>query len=96
MANLLLWPGLGTVTAGRRVGYAQMAMSLAGFGLTCFWVIWIARRWIASQEIPENLGPYLWTCLSGLTLFAIAWTWALASSFFLVMNARRPAKPPRL
>ena len=66
LANLLLWPGLGTVAAGRRwVGYAQMATSLMGFGLTCFWVVWITHRWIVSQQPPEDLGPHFWTCLAG-------------------------------
>jgi len=34
LANVIALPGLGSIIAGKRVGYAQALLALAGFGLT--------------------------------------------------------------
>ena len=86
-SNLLVLPGLGSVTAGRRIGYAQMGVALVGFGLTGIWFVWFMIQWIHSEEMPTVFGPYFWTCCLGVTLSALAWSWALASSIGILKDA---------
>ena len=40
IVNQLAFPGLGTLMMGRRVGYAQAAVMLAGFFLTMGYLLW--------------------------------------------------------
>ncbi len=87
VSNLLVLPGLGSVTAGRRIGYAQMATALVGFGLTALWVFWYLLQVIESGDLPPMGGAHLWTCVLGITLFALAWSWALASSIGILRAA---------
>ena len=86
-SNLLVLPGLGSVTAGRRIGYAQMGVAMVGFGLTGFWFIRLMIQWIHTGEMPSLFGPYFWTGCLGVILFALAWSWALASSIGILMAA---------
>ena len=86
-SNLLVLPGLGSVTAGRRIGYAQMGLALAGFGLTGFWFVGLMIEWVHSGEMPLVFGPHFWTGCLGVTLFALAWSWALASSIGILRTA---------
>jgi len=102
--NQLAFPGLGTILAGRRVGYFQAAIMIASFSLTMGFMLWFficALRALAAQDashLAEQWRPYAWAGKSGLALFLIAWGWALASSISMVRAAirTRPPDPPRL
>ena len=85
VANLFVLPGLGSITAGRKVGYLQAALALAGFGLSCYWVFWVVSRWVNTETMPDELGPYFKLCLAGIGLFILAWCWALASSIQILL-----------
>ena len=94
LANLLVLPGLGSVTVGRRSGYAQAALALTGVGLTLFWCGWVVIQWKRSGQLPETVGPYFWTALAGIGLFALAWSWALVSSIRLLLSSHQ--HPPEM
>jgi len=87
-ANLLALPGLGSVAAGRRAGYAQMALALVGFGLTLLWVGGLAWRWAKFGEPPRMGGWRFWAGLGGIAAFAAAWAWALGTSLELLRQSR--------
>jgi hypothetical protein len=92
LINQLAFPGLGTILAGRRIGYAQATLMVAGFILTMAFLIWYlvcAGRYAVNptwseQEFTSRYRPYLWSLYWGLALCAFAWVWALISSVQLL------------
>ncbi len=101
-ANLVV-PGTGTLAGGRRSGYAQGVLALAGTGLTLVFGVrflaWYAANYARLQQ--EDLDPFavlgeIWLAvrwaLLGMALFALAWLWALGSSLLLLREARRAEK----
>src|SRR6185295_12947044 len=75
VVNQLAFPGLGTIMAGRRIGFPQAAVMLLGFFLAVgfmAWFIFCALRGIsvASSEDQFHAGyrPYLWAGGTGLAL----------------------------
>ena len=87
-------PGLGTLAAGRRVGYAQLTVALSGFALSLLGLGWILLDAWREGEMPKEFRPSLWVGLVGVALFAISWSWALDTSLDLLRAARKPPRPP--
>jgi len=104
-ANLAL-PGSGSLAAGRKIGYPQSALSVAGLGLTLVFglrfIIWGISNWSRLQAMDNDpLGKWLelwhevrWALL-GIGLFALALLWALSTSLSLLQKAK-PPRPPKL
>ncbi len=98
IVNQLAFPGLGTLMMGRRVGYAQAAIMLAGFFLTMAFLLWYlvcAGRYATNPGWDEArfvslYRPYKWSLHWGLGLCAVAWVWALFSSLDMLRTSRRP------
>src|SRR5882672_728891 len=96
IVNQLAFPGLGTLMMGRRVGYAQAAIMLAGFTLAMGFLLWYllcAGRYAVNPSWDEThftslYRPYKWSLYWGLGLCAVAWVWALLSSIAMVRAAR--------
>jgi hypothetical protein len=86
--NLLMLPGLGTLIAGRRSGWAQLILGLIGFGLNFGWAVWFFAVLLRSEQLPENLTAHIWVALSGVAIFLIGWLWALVSSLQISREAR--------
>src|SRR6185503_9296138 len=94
--NQLAFPGLGTLMMGRRVGYAQATIMLAGFCLSMGFLLWYlvcAGRYAVNPDWEEAkffslYRPYKWALYWGLGLCAAAWIWALFSSIAMVRAAR--------
>jgi hypothetical protein len=95
--NQLAFPGLGTLMMGRRIGYAQATIMVAGFVLTMAFLVWYlicAGRYAANPSWDEAqftslYRPYQWALSWGLGLCAVAWIWALFSSIAM-LRASRP------
>jgi hypothetical protein len=85
-------PGLGTIAAGRKLGYLQAVMGLGGFVLSLIGFIGLLREWAAAGEMPEHVTPSLWVGLLGIALWGSGWLWALASSMKLHREAREAGK----
>ena len=96
IVNQLAFPGLGTLMMGRRAGYAQAAIMLAGFSLTMAYLLWYlvcAGRYAVTPSWDEAhftslYRPYKWALQWGLGLCAVAWFWALFSSIAMLRAAR--------
>ncbi len=93
ITNLAALPGLGSLAAGRRIGYAQAAVALAGFGLSLLWMGLFIRDWRAQGELPIGWRPTLWVGITGIGLFGAGWLWALVTSRSLLREARRTEVP---
>lgn len=111
MANVG-FPGLGSLMARRRVGYAQVTLTLIGFGLGLvaglWFIVWSLVNW--SRYHNPDTDPFvalhdLWQVvrwpLLGIGLFAVSWFWALATSISLWRRATPGetsggSTPPRL
>ena len=86
--NLLVLPGLGSILAGRLVGWLQAPLALTGFVLTNVWVVLFAVAWFQTGEIPQNGGPHIWLGLLGVTLFAVTWVWSLITGLSMLRKSR--------
>src|ERR1041385_5349910 len=88
--NLAL-PGFGSLAAGRRVGYLQVALMITGMALTMIlgvrFVLWTLTNWsrlhdpMADQvaALGEMWLAVRWALL-GIGIFGLGWLWALATS----------------
>jgi hypothetical protein len=103
-ANLAM-PGSGTLVAGRRRGYVQGLLALAGMGLTTVFGLrffaWYFANYARLQEEladPVATAGEIWIAvrwaLLGMALFALGWLWALGSSLILLRDARRAGSGP--
>ena len=107
-ANLAV-PGLGSVIAGRKVGFVQLAIYFSGFALTLIFglrFVWSAlSHW--SAFYAEFNGPAadpiiamsdLWHhtrwAFLGIVLFAISWLWAFSTSRTVLAEAKKDANQP--
>jgi hypothetical protein len=107
-ANLAL-PGAGSLAAGQKVGYAQMALSFIGLGVSVVagipMIEWGVANWSRIMQPSPSDDPFgqmlelwqhaLWP-LIGLGIFLTAFLWAAATGWRLVANAPKDAVPPRI
>lgn len=99
--NQLAFPGLGTILAGRRIGYLQAGLMLGGFILATgfmLWYIFCALSYAANAHWTEatfrsQYEPFKWTFYVGLILCGLAWAGAMISSLSLLRAARTAAEP---
>ena len=89
VSNLAVLPGLGSVIAGRRCGYAQAALALVGMTMSLVWIWFILVQWHRTGDYPFDGGPYMKMGLSGFGLFVCGWIWAFFTSLSLLREAKR-------
>ncbi len=104
LTSNLAAPGSGTLFAGRRAGYAQLALAAIGLALTLIGGLgtlrWFAReypRWQqASTDTTEKLQElwlnFRWPLL-GMMLFLAGFLWALFSSVQIVLASTKQPSP---
>jgi hypothetical protein len=91
MINQLAFPGLGTILAGRGIGYAQAAIMVVGFLLVMgYLVLYLGASYRYLQtpawtqtDFEAHYRPYLWALYDGTGLCLVAWFWSLRSSLAL-------------
>jgi len=88
-ANLLAAPGLGSLMAKRRAGWPQILMSVLGAILIISGMVTLTMHWIAVQQLPADMGDYLWL-LMGIVLFGTAWLWSLLTSLSILRQTKQP------
>jgi hypothetical protein len=107
--NLTL-PGFGSLLAGRAIGYAQIAIAIAGFAITTIFgvrfIIWYFANYTRITQAQDDVGGNLYSvwlevrwALLGMALFAVAWLWALGTSLLIVAESRSgegPGVPPKI
>ena len=67
--NQAAFPGLGTILSGRRIGYAQATIMLAGFFMTMAFMLYYltcATRYATTAtwteaEFSSKYKPYIWS-----------------------------------
>ena len=94
-------PGLGSVVGGRKIGYLQMIVCFIGQGISLVFgvrfIYWGLAHWseIYNPNAEDPLAPLreMWPQLRlpllGMFLFAVAWFWALLTSYRLLDEAKR-------
>jgi len=91
-------PGSGSLVAGRRSGYGQLAFAVAGlilsliFGLKAiFWYLANWTRLQGSSTDPISALGELWQASKwaflGMGIFLVGWLWALATSLNILHTA---------
>lgn len=108
-SNLAL-PGSGSLLAGRRSGYPQLALAMAGllvitiFGLR--FILWALANW-SRLHAPEadpvesllEIWLHLRLALLGFGIALIAWIWTLLTGLSILASAPKAdnsSAPPRL
>jgi len=100
-------PGFGSLLAGRKAGYPQVALCMLGLALTTIFGIrffaWYFSHRAQLEQLEAEPDRYLleiwmpvrWALL-GMGVFAVAWLWSLATSLAILREARRhePRQPP--
>ena len=93
--NLLVLPGLGSFLVRRRVaGVMQAAVALVGAGLSLWWLILLARQRMEEGAFPLEGGDALGIGVLGVTVFAAAWAWSLATGLAVIRGTRTTSAPP--
>lgn len=87
-ANLLLWPGLGTILARRKSGLVQMGLSGGGLAMAMVGLVGFYSRWVSTTDFPGWRDRYLLAFLTGIGVFTMVWLWALVSSVQIIRSAR--------
>jgi hypothetical protein len=100
--NALGFPGLGTIMAGRAIGYVQAALMCLGFFLFVGFMMLYLTSSVGSlnrfmltgvtEDPTIHYEPWLWVLWLGLALSFLAWTWSIISS--LVILRQTPPEPP--
>jgi hypothetical protein len=93
------FPGCGSLMAGRKIGYAQVTLTLLGFALTTWFgtrfCAWGWRHWpelITPGDDPVGKLLNVWQAsrwaLAGMAFFGGAWLWALTTSMSVLRQTR--------
>ena len=108
LTSNVAFAGVGSLAAGRRSGYAQLAMVVVGMGLTLAYfprfVIWYrtngAQVFGPEVDPAESLREF-WLALRptflAMSLYALGWLWGVATGLAIVREAKEAerAGPPR-
>lgn len=102
VANQLALPGLGTVLAGRKIGYVQLLLSAIGLTLTSAFIAWSVPNmgdWLNvpqdDQQILANFEkwkPWLAVAFAGIAIVAVSWIWALFSSRSILNDSAKSTR----
>ena len=105
LVSNLAMPGAGSLAAGRCIGYLQMALALAGLGISSVTTVRFVSWYF--NHLPEVREPDMETVFAilrelrgpalGLAIFTAGWLWALVTSWQILRSARRETRrPPKL
>ena len=86
LINLLATPGLGSLWARRYfAGSLQLILGLAGFCLTCGWILKAVYNSVQMDSAPAPVPNWIWQW--GTILFSASWVWSLVTSVSLWSEA---------
>jgi len=95
LVNLLVFPGLGSLRAGRWVaGLGQLVLVLSGTAMGLIWFFKELSQYYGlmfGDEKPKAVG---WIGEIGAVLFVISWAWAGVTSISLFRDASKASTPP--
>ena len=104
-ANLFGVPGLGSLAAGRQVGYFQMLLSVGGLAITgafgIRFLLWYLSNSAQINQVDDagldQLGG-IWLhvrwALLGIVVFACGWLWALMTSLSILASVKSDTPKP--
>lgn len=105
LTSNLTVPGLGSLIAGRAIGYVQLVIGLVGFVLSCCFgirfIVWYFTHKTQLEGLDDISAEFheIWLnlrlALLGVGLVGFAWLWALASSLTIVHEARKLPPPAK-
>jgi 4a-hydroxytetrahydrobiopterin dehydratase len=90
LLNQLATPGLGSLLARRWIaGAGQLLLALAGFVLIMTWFVQMMTGYYGQMSGNDTRLPPATELAFGAGLFALAWCWALVTSFSLLRESSR-------
>lgn len=91
VTNLLVCPGVGSLMAGRRSGFAELGLALTGTLWMAIALVRLFSLWIQLNRAPPDASSMLRSGMGGLTLFLASWLWSLATGLSVLRQSRRNA-----
>jgi hypothetical protein len=88
MSNMVVLPGLGSLMAGRRCGFVQIALALIGAVLVASWCIWFVWELSETLEFSFDMGPYGWALKFGGISLLVSWIWSFVTSLQIFCEVR--------
>jgi Sec-independent protein secretion pathway component TatC len=103
-------PGIGSLMAGRKLGYVQAVLGFGGLALSLLFGVpfmyWCVANWSrlhSDQADPitalAEIGSHVLWPLVGVGLFGLGWLWALGTSYMILkksQSAPGAEAPPQL
>ena len=89
MMNLLVCPGMGTIVAGKRIGFVQLAGAGIGMALTLVGVFKLLGEFSMSAGQLNINSQTVFIALFGIGLFLIFWAWGIVSGISILRSAPR-------
>lgn len=93
LANTVMLPGLGSLIAGRRQGFLQIAGAFIGTLLLSAFAFWFVREFVQAWLVPELTGPWVLAGIAGAAIVILSWLWGLITGIQIVNAANN--QPPR-
>jgi 4a-hydroxytetrahydrobiopterin dehydratase len=95
LLNILMFPGLGSLLAGRRlVGIGQIILVIAGSVMLLVWLYKVLTQYYSlmfGDVQPQTVG---WIGETGGVLFVISWLWASVTSLSLFREVAAQESQP--
>lgn len=95
VVNQLVCPGVGTIMAGKRIGFVQAALMIVGFCTTLAWGLMylsaaykFAMNPFAREAEWKAMQPPFWMGVAGFGLCGLVWFWTLWVSLRLLHESR--------
>lgn len=88
VTNLAVFPGLGSLIAGRFIGIVQMALCAVGFVILLIGSSHIVENFLRGGELPTEIDKEVWLVICGSAIVLASWLWALVTSVSIVRLAR--------
>lgn len=95
VANLAMFPGLGTMLTGQKSGLFQMILTLvADLTLLTAWVWWYLSKGILEHDWSMGWGPHRSWVIAALILRTAVWVWSASISVRMVRLKKDSDLPP--
>jgi hypothetical protein len=104
LINQLGYPGVGTVLAGKKIGYTQAALMTLGLAISLIYFYKILQELVpvlaqmntlSQDELLALYKPHAWIGQTGFAVSLASWIWSLFSTIaILTQTSNLPHQPP--
>jgi hypothetical protein len=93
-SNLMVFPGVGSLAAGRGSGYGHVILAFIGTAATVFGGWRAVSQYFRTEEPGLEFWRNMAVALAGMFVFGTGWLWALATSLDIMKEAKSGSETP--